>query len=70
MEKCVLTVAGQETNEACGTDQLYIGMDVLINGGIYTMGLLWQKNAQEEVWVFLLVDERKKFNEENQTVML
>ena len=65
MEKCVLTVAGQEKNEACGTDQLYIGMDVLINGGIYTMGLLWQKNAQEEVWVFLLVDERKKFNEEN-----
>ena len=65
MEKCVLTVAGQETNEACGTDQLYIGMDVLINGGIYTMGLLWQKNSQEEVWVFLLVDERKKFNEEN-----
>ena len=34
------------------------------------MHLLWQNNAQEEDWGFLLIYARNVFNEENRTAML
>ena len=34
------------------------------------MRVLWEKNSQEEDWVFLLTDARNVFNEENRTAML
>ena len=40
LEKCVLAVAGAEAKEACGTDQLYSGLEAGIEGGIHAVRLL------------------------------
>ena len=34
------------------------------------MCILWEENAQEEYWGFLLIDAHNAFNEENWTAML
>ena len=34
------------------------------------MCILWEEHSQEEDWVFLLIDARNAFNEENRTAML
>ena len=44
--KCVLRVAGQEANVACGTKHLVGGVDACIKGGIHGMHLLWVQNFQ------------------------
>ena len=38
--KSVLKVVGQEAKYACGTDQLYGGMEAGIEGGIHIIFLL------------------------------
>ena len=38
--KCVLAVTGAEAKEACGTEQLYRGLEAVIKGGIYLVRLL------------------------------
>ena len=38
--KCVLEVAGQDTKEACGTDQIFQGMEAGIEGGIHYLKLM------------------------------
>ena len=43
--KCASVVAGLETKEAWGTDQLYGGMEAVIEEVIYYMSLLWQHNS-------------------------
>ena len=68
--KCVLQVTGQEANVACGTDQLEVGVEAFIEGGIHDMRLLWEHHYQEEDWWFPCVGAQDKFNEENQTEML
>ena len=32
--------------------------------------VLWEENYQDQDWVFLLIDARNAFNEENQTAMI
>ena len=45
-------------------------MEAGIEGDIHEMRVLWEENAQEEYWGFLLIDARNAFNEENWTAML
>ena len=40
LAKCVLAVTGAEAKEACGTEQLYRGLEAVIKGGIYLVRLL------------------------------
>ena len=47
MAKRVLTVAGAEENEACGTEQLCVRLEADLEGGIHAMRLLWEQHAQE-----------------------
>ena len=70
LEKCMLVVRGVEAKEACGTDQLYGGREAGTEEGIHMVRLLWQQNAHDEDWGFLLIDSRNVFNEENRTSML
>ena len=42
----------------------------MIKGGVQNMCLLWEQHYQEEYWVFILINARNAFNEENQTEML
>ena len=65
-----MRVTGQEAKPACGTEQLVVGVEVGINGGVYAMLLLWVHQSQEEEWGFLLIDARKSFNEDNWMEML
>jgi hypothetical protein len=67
--KCVLCVAGGEAKEACGVDQLCVGLESGIEGGIHAMRLLWEQHAMEEEWGFLLVDAANAFNEGNRIAM-
>ena len=46
--KCVVAVTGEEANEACGTEQIYRGVEARIEGGIHTLWILRQKHIQEE----------------------
>ena len=70
MTKCVLEMVGNEAKEACGVDQLCREMEAIIEGGINGVCLLWYQHAQEEDWVFLIIDAQNVFNEENRTAML
>ena len=72
LKKCVLVVMGEEAEakEACGTEQLCGGLETGIEVGVHSVRLLWQQHAQEEDWVFLLIDAYNVFNEENRTAML
>ena len=56
MEKCILRVTGQDPKAACGTYQLFGGVEAVIEGGIHAMPLLWSQHSQEEYWGFLLID--------------
>ena len=69
-EKCLLQVTGQEAKAACGTEQLFRGVDAGIEGGMHAMRLLWAQHSQEEDWGFLLIDVWNAFNEENRTAIL
>ena len=40
MSKCVLKFEVQEAKEDCGKDQIYVGMETVIDGGIHVMRLL------------------------------
>ena len=40
MEKCILRVTGQDPKAACGTYQLFGGVEAVIEGGIHAMRLL------------------------------
>ena len=70
MAKCLLQLAGQEAKAACGTAQLTRGVEAGIEGGIHAMRVLREEHSQEEDRVFLLIDARNAFNEENRTAML
>ena len=48
MAKCVIKVAGQESEEDYGREKLCRGMGAGIEGGIHAMCLLWVQNYQEE----------------------
>ena len=63
LANCVLTLMGEDSKEACGTEQLYRGFEDAIYGGIHTVWLLWQKHSNEEYWGFLLIDVCNLFNE-------
>ena len=65
MAKCLLQVTGQEAKAACGKEQLAVGMEEGIEGGIHDMRLLWAHNSQEEDWGFILIHARNAFIEEN-----
>ena len=41
LEKCLLVVPGAEANDACGTEQLFGGLEAGIEGGIHAVRLLW-----------------------------
>ena len=49
---------------------MYGGIEAVIEGGIHSMCLLWQKNEQEEDWGLLLVDVQNIFDEDNQREMM
>ena len=68
--KCVLTVMGAEAKEACGTEQLYRGLEDGIEEVIHAVRFLWQQHDQEEDWGFLLIESCNVFNKENRTAML
>jgi hypothetical protein len=63
--KCVLFVAGGESKESCGVDQLSAGLEAGIKGAIHATGLLCETHLAEEEWGFLIVDARNAFNEGN-----
>jgi hypothetical protein len=42
ISKCVLNITGGEAKEACGMDQLCVGLESSIEGGIHAMRLLWE----------------------------
>ena len=48
MAKCVLQVTGKESKFACGMEQLMVGLEAVIKGGIHDMCLLWEHHSQEE----------------------
>ena len=54
--KCVLTVKGPESKEACGKDLLCRVLEDSIKGGIHAVRLLCQQHAHEENWAFILID--------------
>ena len=70
MENCVLQMTGKESKAACGTDQLMVGVEAGIEGGIHNIRLLWAQHPHEEDWSFFLIDAQNTFNEENRTAML
>ena len=39
------------------------GLETGIEGGTHAVWHMWQQHAQEEDWVFLLIDARNAFNE-------
>ena len=49
-----MRVTGQEAKPACGTEQLVVGVEVGINGGVYAMLLLWVHQSQDEEWGSLM----------------
>ena len=51
-----MEVTGAEAEEACGTDQLCGELEAGIERGVHAVWLLWQQQAQEEDWGFLLAD--------------
>ena len=61
---------GEEAKEACSMEQLCGAFEARIKWGIHVVRLMWQQNAQEEYWGFLLNDAQNMFNEENHTAML
>ena len=70
MAKCLLRVAGLEAKAARGTTQLAGRVEAGIEVAIHAMRVLWEEHKQEEDWVFLLIDARNAFNEDNRTAML
>ena len=70
MVNCLLWVAGQEANAACGTEQIPRGVESKIEGGMHVIHVLWEEHFQEEDWGFLLIYAQNTFNEENKTAML
>jgi hypothetical protein len=58
-----------EAKEACGVDQLCVGLKAGIEGGIHAMQLLWESYKTEEEWGFLLVDVKKVLNEGKRMAM-
>ena len=47
-----------------------VGIEAVIEVGMYVMRLLWEQNSQVEHWGFLLIDAWNTFNEENWSAML
>ena len=70
MDKCVLEVFVPKAKEACGTDNMCVGMEARIEGGIHQMSFIQKNNYQEEDWFSLLIDTQNAKNEENPIVML
>ena len=70
LAKCLLRVLGKEAKAFCRTEQLAGRVEAGIEGAIHAVLLQWAQYSQEEARVFLLIDARNAFNEENQTAML
>ena len=48
LAKCVFVVMGAEANETCRMEQLCVGLEAEIEGGIHVVQFLWQQYAQED----------------------
>ena len=68
--KVLLMVAMLEAEIECGTNQLWGGLRLGIEGGIQAMKTAWTQMKEEEEMGFLLIDARNAFNEGNRTKML
>ena len=68
--KTVLILAGNEAKEVCGDEQLCVGLEAGIEGGIHAAREEWIEHEDDEEWGFLLVDARNEFNEGNRTAIL
>ena len=46
MVRLILEVTDPEAKEACGKDQICVGSEAGIDGGIHVMQILWQHHDQ------------------------
>jgi hypothetical protein len=60
----------EEAKEACGIDQLCVGLEASIEGGIHAINHLWKENEEENDWGFVLFDAWNAFNKMNQIAMM
>ena len=58
----MLEVTGEEETQAYGKTKLYRVLAAGIEGGIYTMYLVWIQHYLEEEWGFIIFDAGKNFN--------
>ena len=68
--KTVILVTGDDTTEACGSEQLCAGLKAGIEGGVHAASAFWDENAKKEDTGFLLIDAKNAFNEMNRDLML
>ena len=69
-EKCVLEVSVLEAKEAYGTEQIYGGLESVIEEVIHTMFMLWKEEFQEWYLVIIIVVVHNDPNEENQSTIM
>ena len=50
LAKCMFVVMEAGAKEACGKEQLFGGLEAVIEGGIHAVRLLWQQHSQKEDW--------------------
>ena len=67
--KCASCVAGAETKNTCGTDQLCAGLEAGTEGGMHDITMEWDEHKHEEDWGFLIADARNAFNEPSRDQM-
>ena len=70
LTKCHLCVTGEETEIACGANQLYNDMRAVIEASIHAMCMQWDVNSTLEDQGFFLVDSKNAFNSQNRVMML
>ena len=68
--KCVLAVAVPAATEACGIDQLCVGLQAGIEGAVHAATKFWQDHGCDDDVGFLMVDAKNAFNEMNRVTML
>ena len=68
MAKCVIAVAGPTATEAAGTTQLAVGLTAGIEGAIHAARRLWEAQANEPDFGFLMIDAKNAFNEQDRNM--
>ena len=69
--KILLIVTGKEATRACGTDQLYSGLEARIEGGIHHARSMWDAHVDDDQpWGILMIDARNAFNEGNRKIIV